>query len=92
MSRTLGEKLIPIDARTNVEIDNALAAIGRSKADGLVISADVLFLANKTKITKAIRRINLPAIAAQREYHADGLLMSYRIELRESKRRSARYV
>ena len=91
-AQTVGLKLMTVDARSTAELDVALRAIRKSGADGVVVAGDLLFLANKTKITEAIRNANLPAIYPLKEYHDDGALISYGPNLKEAMRRAVVYV
>lgn len=91
-ARTLAVELVPLDARNEAELDAALRTFAHPDARAIIVSADLLFLANKSKIAAAIRKARLPAMVALREYHEDGVLMSYGIDLRESMRRAAAYV
>ncbi len=91
-ARTLHVQLVTLDARNAGELDAALRALPRSEAGGVLVPADLLFLANKAKIASAIRKARLPAMVSLREYHDDGVLMSYVVDLKEAMRRAAPYV
>jgi putative ABC transport system substrate-binding protein len=80
------------DARSDSEVDHALSDITHSKVQGVFISPDLLLLANKSKIAATMRTAKLPAMFPLREYHDEGVLMSYGIDLKESMRRAAPYV
>jgi len=73
-------------------VDQALYAIAAQKIRGIFVSPDLLLLANRTKIASTFRRTKLPAIFPLREYHDDGVLVSYGIDLHEAMRRAAPYV
>ena len=91
-TRTLGVELVTLDARNVAELDAALRAMSRSAPDGVVVSADLLFLKNKTKLTQAVRKAKLVAIFPFKEYHDDGALMSYGANNTEAARKAAVYV
>ena len=91
-ARMLHVQLVTLDARNAGELDAALRALPRSEAGGVLVSADFLFLANKAKIASAMRKARLPAIVALKEYHDDGVLMSYGVDLKEAMHRAAVYV
>jgi putative tryptophan/tyrosine transport system substrate-binding protein len=91
-ARTLGMELATLDARNTDELDSALHAMRRGAADGLLVSPDLFFLANRVKVTQAVRKAKLPAIYPYKEYHDDGALMSYGADVREANRKAAAYV
>ena len=91
-ARTLGVKLIMLDARNPVELDTALRAIPTIGADGVLLTGDLLFLAHKAKIADAIRKAKLPAMFPVKEYHIEGVLMSYGPNLTAAMGRAAVYV
>jgi putative ABC transport system substrate-binding protein len=77
-ARTLGLQLITLDAHNEGELDTALRAL--------------LFYANKTKITQAIRKAGVAATFPYRDYHDGGALMSYGPSTKELARKMAVYV
>ena len=87
-ARTLGVELVSLDARNANELDIALRTMSRSAAEGLLVSPDLFFLANRAKITQAVRKAKLPAIYPYKEYHDDGALMSYGADVRRLTARS----
>jgi putative ABC transport system substrate-binding protein len=91
-ARTLSVERVALDARNADEIDAALRAMPRGAADGVVVSPDLLFVKNKTKIAQAVRKAKLPAIFPFKEYHDDGVLMSYGANGTEAGRKLAVYV
>jgi putative ABC transport system substrate-binding protein len=91
-AQTLGVQLVPLGARNPGEIDAALRAISRSAVDGILVTADLMFLANKAKVARAVRKARLPAMVPNTEYRDDGILMSYGPNLKEVMRRAAFYV
>lgn len=91
-ARTLGVQIVTLDARNAGELDAALRAIPRSAADGILVAADLFFLANKSKIALAVRKAKLPAMFPLKEYHEDGALMSYGANYKDAMLRAARYV
>ena len=91
-ARILGVQLMTLDARNAAELDIALARIPQSGAGGVVVSAELLFLANRARIARALRETRLPAIFPATEYHDAGILMSYGPSLKSAMRRVAVYV
>jgi putative ABC transport system substrate-binding protein len=91
-ARVLGVHLITLDARNADELGAALQKVQRSSANGFAVSADILFLANKAKIAQAVAKARLPAIFPWKNYHDDGVLMSYGPSMNEIGRHAAVYV
>jgi putative tryptophan/tyrosine transport system substrate-binding protein len=91
-ARTLGVELVSLDARDANELDVALHAMPRSAAGGVLVSPDLFFLANRAKVTQAVRKAKLPAIYPYKEYHDAGALMSYGANVKEANRKAAVYV
>ncbi|MGH8767267.1 MAG: ABC transporter substrate-binding protein [Burkholderiales bacterium] len=91
-AHTLGVALEVFDARNVGELDASLDAMRRSKADGFLVAQDLFLLANKSKICRAMRKTKRPAVFPVREYHDEGVLMSYGANLKEAMRRAAAYV
>ncbi len=91
-ARTLSVELVALDARNADEIDAALRAMPRGVADGVLVSPDPLFVKNTTKIAQAVRRAKLAALFPYKEYHDDGVLMSYGANRTEAARKLAVYV
>ena len=91
-ARTLGVKLITLDARNAGDLEAALRAIPASEADGMVVTGDLLLMAHKAKIAEAVRQARLPAMFPVKEYHTEGVLMSYGPNLTVAMGRAAVYV
>ncbi len=91
-ARALGVELITSDARNADELDAAFRAMPRSATVGVVVSPDLLFLKNKTKLTQAVRKAKLAAIFPFKEFHDDGALMSYGADNRDGAHKVAVYV
>jgi putative ABC transport system substrate-binding protein len=91
-ARTLGVQLVYLDARNVDELTSALGAISRSAANGVLISGDALLHANKARIAQAVRKARLPSVSPYRDYHEEGVLMSYGPSLITVGRKLAVYV
>jgi len=91
-ARALNVELLPLDARNADEIDAALRAMPRGAGEGVIVSPDLLFVKNKTKIAQAVRKAKLVAIFPYKEYHDDRVLMSYGANVTEGARKVAVYV
>jgi putative tryptophan/tyrosine transport system substrate-binding protein len=88
----LGLRVETLDARNVPEIDAALDKLRRSAANGCLVGGDLLYLAEKARISRAIRENRMPAVFAYREFHEDGALMSYGPSLKATMRSVAPYV
>ena len=91
-AQALGAQIIPLDARNDSELEAALHALAHSGADSLLVTGDILFRANKSRIAQAVRKAKLPGAFPYREYHDYGVLMSYGPDLKEAGRKMAGYV
>ena len=92
VASTLRIHIVTLKARNADELDAALRGIRRTSGDAFIVSSDVFFIANKAKIADAIRKAKLPALVPTRDYHGDGVLMSYGPSLRWGAHRAAAYV
>jgi putative ABC transport system substrate-binding protein len=91
-SRMLGVKLTTLEASTAAQLEVRLGAISRRTADGLLVSNDQLFIANRAQLAQAVRKAKVPAVFPFREYHENGVLMSYGPSVAEGTRKAAVYV
>ena len=91
-ARALNIELLFISAKADAEVDAALQFFRLSSADGVLISPDLTWLANKAKVARAVREARIPAMFPYREYHESGALMSYSVDEKEVFRRMATYV
>jgi putative ABC transport system substrate-binding protein len=91
-ARALGVQLTKLEVRNSAELDAALHKLPRGTRSGLFVTADGLFLVNKAKIAWAVREARLPATFPYRDYHDDGVLMSYGLNPLEVGRKMAGYV
>lgn len=80
-----------IHAANENEIDNAFAAIKQLGADGLVVSADPLFLTRRQQVISLAARNAIPASYPFREFPMAGGLMSYGTDIREAYRQAGAY-
>jgi putative tryptophan/tyrosine transport system substrate-binding protein len=88
---TIGLQTEILFASSEREIDAALAGLG-SRAQGLIIHPEVLFLQNREKIAALAIREKLPALYALRVFAEAGGLMSYGSSLVDAHRRAGVYV
>jgi putative ABC transport system substrate-binding protein len=74
---TLGVKIVTLTASNAGEIEVAIRSISRSVGDAVLVSGDLLLLANRQKIAQAVRKARLPAMFPFKQYHEAGVLISY---------------
>jgi putative ABC transport system substrate-binding protein len=91
-ARTLGVQLTSLDVQAPGGIDAALSRLPRSRASGVVVAAEIVFLVNRVKIAQAVRKAKLPAIFPATEYHDAGVLMTYGPNLNNVGHALANYV
>ena len=91
-ARTLGLELLTLDARNADELDTVLGALLRIEANAVFIGADPLLDASRSKIARAVRKAGLPAISPFRQYHDEGVLLSYGTNQAEVGRMMAGYI
>lgn len=91
-SRSLGVRLVPLDIQAAGGVDAAVSQLSRHGASGVVVAAEVVFLANRAKIARAVHEAKLPAIFPASQYHDAGILMSYGPNLRDAGRLLSVYV
>jgi len=91
-AQSLGLHLITLDARNAKELNAALGTIHRTAADAVLIGADPLLDANGSEIARVVRKARLPAISPFRQYHDQGVLMSYGPNIKVMGRKAAGYV
>ena len=88
-AQALNLQLVALDARSSGELDEAVRVISHSRADALLISADLFLLENRAKIAQAARTAKCPAMFPWREYHEEHVLMSYGPDLKDAMHRLA---
>jgi putative ABC transport system substrate-binding protein len=85
-------KLEVFDAGNDTSLDRALATIGGSGADGMIVTNTPFFAANRTKLVRFAASKRLPTMYFFKLFADAGGLMSYGGSLEESYRRAAVYV
>jgi len=85
-------QVIAVNARNAEELDPALTSLQHGTTDAVLVTSDVLFLANKAKVASAVAKAKLPAIFPWRDYHDAGVLMSYGVSAKEMGHQAAAYV
>jgi putative ABC transport system substrate-binding protein len=91
-ARGLSITLLPVPARAAGELETAFAQMAAAGADGLIVFAHSLTLANSHSIIDLANRQRFPTLYGLREYVLDGGLIAYGPRITESFRRAAFYV
>ena len=84
--------ILPLEARTAPEIENAFFAMTQGKAGAVIVARDGLFIGQARQISELTLKNRLPSISEQAEHAEAGGLMSYGVNQREQFRRAATYV
>jgi putative ABC transport system substrate-binding protein len=86
-------KLMPTvsPVHSDVEIETAIAALGREPGTGLVVMPDLFMNAHRSPIILAAAQNNVPAIYPQSYFARDGGLLSYGVDIVDTWRRAASY-
>jgi putative ABC transport system substrate-binding protein len=86
--RLLGVQVVVQKASRDLELDAAFAAFVRERAGGVVVPSDPFFYGRREQLVALAARHALPAIYADREYVADGGLMSYGTSITDAYRQA----
>jgi putative ABC transport system substrate-binding protein len=92
IARTIGQRILVLDAANVHEIDQALAALVPQQTGALLVNADALFTAERERIVALSARQRLPTIYAWREFVESGGLMSYGTNLSSAYHQIGAYV
>ena len=87
-----GIKIVPVEARTPQEIENAFSVMARENAGAVIVASDSFFIQQRRQIAELSAKYRLPSISARREYVEAGYLMSYGQNSADNFRRAATYV
>jgi putative ABC transport system substrate-binding protein len=87
-------KVVPIPApvHSDVEIERAIAALGREPGGGLVVLSGAFGFAHRAPILSAAARNNVPAVYHVSDMTREGGLLSYTADSVDIERRAASYV
>ena len=85
-------KILPLEARTAPEIENAFSAMTQGKADAVIVARDGFYINQTRQITELALKNRLPSISERANYAEAGGLMSYGVNQGEQFRRAATYV
>jgi putative ABC transport system substrate-binding protein len=84
--------VLPVEARSAVEIERAFSTMAQAKAGGVLVPRDGFYIQQLDQIAKLAAKHRLPSISGYRQYVEAGGLMSYGQNAGESFRRAATYV
>jgi putative tryptophan/tyrosine transport system substrate-binding protein len=90
-ARTLGQKLVVLNARTDGEINSAFKSIAERQASALVVLPDPFFTSRRQQLVALAAYQAIPTIYAWPEYTAAGGLMSYGTSLTDAYRQVGVY-
>jgi ABC-type uncharacterized transport system substrate-binding protein len=91
-ARVLGRQLLVLNASTPGEIDSAFATMRQERTRALVAGGDPFFTARRQQIVALATRDAITTIYSNRDYVADGGLMSYGNDIPDAYRRAGLYV
>jgi putative ABC transport system substrate-binding protein len=91
-ARSLGIHLQRVEARGPGEFDSAFAAMGRERADALLVAGGSTFLVHRTRLAELAVKGRLPTMYNYRENVEVGGLMAYAVNMSDFVRRAATYV
>jgi putative ABC transport system substrate-binding protein len=92
VARTLGLTIYVLSARSEAEIDIAIATHVERYRDALITGADAFFTSRHEQFVALSQRYAIPAIFPQRDFTEAGGLMSYGTSGPDSARQTAIYV
>ena len=90
-ARTLGKKLLVLDASTGSEIDAGFAILAQQRADAMTVAADPFLTARREQIIALAARYAMPVMYSVREPVVAGGLISYSASLTDSYRQVGVY-
>ena len=90
-ARTLGVRLDVLNASTPSEIDAALASL-QGRAGALIMGANPYFNSRRQQIVALAMRDGIPVVARNREFAAEGALVTYGNDAFDLYRRAGLYV
>lgn len=91
-ARNTKAKILPVEARTVPDIEQAFSAMVRKNAGAVIVAPDALFFRQWHLIAERAAKQRLPSIAAAREFAQAGGLLSYGRNQGDSYRRTAAFV
>jgi putative ABC transport system substrate-binding protein len=91
-ARSLNVASIVAPVHSDVEIEEAIIALGREPGGGLVVLPDLFTYLHRAPLMSAAARNNVPAVYWASEFVRDGGLLSYGVDRVDIIRRAAAYV
>jgi ABC-type uncharacterized transport system substrate-binding protein len=91
-AKKVGLGIVPMEARSPLEIENAIAALAKERVRAAMFPGDAVFFGQRQRIAELALANHLATMFAQREYVLAGGLMSYGENLADFFRRAASYV
>jgi len=85
-------KILPLEARTAPEIENAFSTMTQGKASAVIVARDGFFIRQSRQIAELALKNRLPSISERANYAEVGGLMGYGVSQEEQFRRAATYV
>lgn len=85
-------KILPFEAGTPQEIENAFSMMNRENANAVLVAPDSFLIQSGRQIAELAMKNRLPSVFGFREHVETGGLMSYGPSLTYSYRRAATYV
>jgi putative ABC transport system substrate-binding protein len=90
-ARAIDQRIVVAKARSDAELDMALATLSKEGAGALLVCADAYFDTRRDRIVDFARRQRLPAIYQFREYAIAGGLLSYGVSVTDAYRQYGVY-
>jgi len=90
-ARTIGQKIVPVNASNEREIDAAFASIAQAGAGALVVMGGPFFTSKSQMLVELSARYGIPAIYDLRDYIAVGGLISYGASFTDAYRQAGVY-
>ena len=90
--QTTPVELQAVHVQTVVEVELAIAELGRNPGCGLIAGSDIFIVGVRKTIVKSAEEHRVPVISPYRQFVVDGSLMSYGPDTADIFRRSSSYV
>jgi putative ABC transport system substrate-binding protein len=90
-ARTLGLRLVILEARAEPDFDRAFATFARDRVGALVVTGDALFTSRRKRLIDLAARHRVPTIHTEKSFTEDGGLMSYGASIVDAYRKAGVY-
>ena len=84
--------VLPLEARSMLEIERAFVTMIRQKAGAVIVAQDQFLIQQRRQVAELAAKHRLPSISGYRDYTIAGGLMSYGQNLGDNYRRAATFV